>query len=222
MKTRYFGIAALMVVAAAVAFGLSLGDLPARVPVHWNVHGQVDRFAPPWELFVVGPALMAFVMALFALLPIVSPRRFEVDAFATTYLTVMLVVVALQGYVFFIMLRVALGTHVDMPAAIVGGLAVMSILIGNVLGKVRRNFFIGIRTPWTLASERVWYATHRLGAKLIIAAGIAALAMVLAGAAPWLAGIVLAAGYAVPVAYSLACYKKLEREGGLNGPTPVQ
>jgi len=97
------------------------------------------------------------------------------------------------------------------------GVSVLVIVLGNVMGKLRRNFFIGIRTPWTLASERVWYATHRLAGKSMVAAGIlsvgAALAGGVAGFAAWMA--IVLAGFLVPVVYSFVHYKALEREGTL-------
>ena len=107
-----------------------------------------------------------------------------------------------------------MGGAVHGSRAIAGGLCVMSIL----LGKVRRNFYVGIRTPWTLASERVWYATHRLGAKVIVASGVIGLALVVAGVFPLIAVAIAIAGFMVPVVYSLVIYKRLEREGGLDGP----
>jgi len=218
MKARYYGIAALLVVVVSVAFAVALPSLPAQVPVHWNALGRVDRLASPWTLFAVGPGIMAATMALFALLPVLSPRRFELESFERTYLAVMLIIVGLVGYTFLVALEAGLHGTLDVPRALVGGLCVMSILLGNLLGKVRRNFYVGIRTPWTLASERVWYATHRLGAKVIVATGLAGLVLVIAGVFPLIPAAIAIAGFLVPVVYSLVFYKRLEREGGLEGP----
>jgi uncharacterized membrane protein len=88
-------------------------------------------------------------------------------------------------------------------------------LMGNVLGKVRRNFFIGVRTPWTIANEQVWNATHRFAAKTFFAGGIVGLLAVLVRAPFWvpMAAVLIAA--LSPVIYSLVFYKKLEHQGNL-------
>ena len=218
MKARYYAIAALFVIVASAAFLLALPSLPPRVPVHWNAVGQVDRLASPWTLFAVGPGAMAGAMALFALLPVLSPRRFGLESFERTYLAVMLIIVGLLGYTFLVALEAGMHGALDVPRALVGGLCVMSILLGNLLGKVRRNFYVGIRTPWTLASERVWYATHRMGAKVIVATGVIGLVLVIAGVFPLVPVAIAIGGFMVPVVYSLVIYKRLEREGGLDGP----
>lgn len=118
MKMRYYGIATLMIVAAAAAFAWLLPDMPPRVPVHWNAHGDADRFGSPWELLLVGPGAMAAIAILFSVLPWLSPRRFQVEAFERTYLAVMLMIVALVGYVFAVMVWAALHGPVGvLPAA---------------------------------------------------------------------------------------------------------
>jgi uncharacterized membrane protein len=101
-----------------------------------------------------------------------------------------------------------------------GGLCLFFALIGNVLGKVRRNFWMGVRTPWTLASEAVWNQTHRLAAWLFVAAGLLgfALVMVLPPSAVWVLLAVLLPAALLPVVYSLVLYKRLEREGRLEPP----
>ena len=86
-------------------------------------------------------------------------------------------------------------------------------LLGNVLGKVRRNFWIGVRTPWTLASERVWIDTHRFSARLFVAIGIAGFLAILAGAPIVTAVALLLASVLVCVVYSLVHSKRLERRG---------
>jgi uncharacterized membrane protein len=109
------------------------------------------------------------------------------------------------------MLWAASGRSVDVPSAIVGGVCLVSVFMGNVMGKVRRNFFIGIRTPWTLADERVWYATHRLAAKTLVVGGLVGLALTAIGLKGWpLAALV--AGFLVPGFYSFVFSKRLERQ----------
>jgi uncharacterized membrane protein len=95
------------------------------------------------------------------------------------------------------------------------GLFLTFALIGNVLGRVRRNFWMGVRTPWTLASDAVWIPTHRLAAWLFVAFGLAGFVATLLGVSLlWcLAG--LAVVVLVPVAYSLVLYKRLEKQGRL-------
>jgi uncharacterized membrane protein len=98
-----------------------------------------------------------------------------------------------------------------MNRAMFGGLAVFIGLLGNVMGKVRRNFWIGIRTPWTLASERVWHSTHRFAAKTMVIGALLSLGGVFAGLPiPWCLALVMA-GLLVPVLYSLVVYKRYPR-----------
>ena len=97
---------------------------------------------------------------------------------------------------------------------VVAGAYLLFALLGNVLGKVQRNFWVGVRTPWTLASDTVWTQTHRLAAWLFVAGGLVGFAATLAGASGvWLFVGVLVAIAGVPVVYSLVLYKRLERQG---------
>jgi uncharacterized membrane protein len=216
MKMRYYAACALMVAAALAAFFYVLPGLPERVPVHWNLHGEADRYGSPWSLLVLGPVLMAGTMVLFAVLPWLSPKHFEVDSSLRAYLAFMLILVGMFGYFFAVSLWAAMSGPVGAPRAVIGGVCVLSILLGNLMGKVRRNFFLGVRTPWTLASERVWYATHRLAAKTLVAAGVIGLALSLASAPAWLSVAIVALGAVVPAVYSLVHYKRLERAGQLD------
>lgn len=220
MKTRYFAACIALVAVALVATLLAWPHLPDRVPVHWNAHGAVDGYGPRGLLLAIGPGAMLAELMVFAALPALSPGRFALESFTRTYLRIMLAAVALAGYITAILLYAALSGHLDVSGALLGGVSVLIVVLGNVMGKVRRNFFIGIRTPWTLASERVWYATHRLAGKSMVVTGIlsfaAALAGGLAGMAAWIALVL--AGVMIPAAYSFMHYKSLERDGMLEAP----
>jgi uncharacterized membrane protein len=105
--------------------------------------------------------------------------------------------------------------HIAMTRAMMGGLFLFFALLGNVMGRVRRNFYIGVRVPWTLASERVWNDTHRVAAWLFVACGLAGFLIVMTGLPMLAAFAVLSIAVVVPIVYSFVHYKQLERRGAL-------
>jgi uncharacterized membrane protein len=214
MKNRYLMMCAT-VVAATLAFTLAIyAQLPARIPTHWNFQGQIDAFGPRGFVFLHTGFMVGF-MLLWTVLPSLSPKRFTVDTFNATYWHICLVIVVMLGYIQCILVWGAYSPSMPMNRALCGGLATVMALLGNVTGKVRRNFWIGIRTPWTLANERVWYATHRVAAKTMVGAALLSLAGLLAGLPVWMCMAVLLAGPVIPAFFSLQVYKRLERKGNL-------
>jgi uncharacterized membrane protein len=219
MTRKVFILEMLLIAAALALAAIAFPRLPERIPTHWGLNLQPDGYSPRWSIFLVGPAAMAATMLLAWLLPWLSPRQFEVDAFRATYRQVMLMMFLVMTYIYAVMLWAGFGHPVNQGQAIVGGVCLFMALIGNVLGKVRRNFYIGIRTPWTLASERVWNATHRFAARTLVAGGLLGFAFTLLGLHQWPI-FVLLAGALAPVIYSLVYYKQLERRGELGDPLP--
>jgi uncharacterized membrane protein len=215
MKRDYFIAGILLTLTVLAASAILYPHLPPRVPTHWNIHGRVDGYgAKEWAVFL-GPGIMAAMLVLFRLLPWLSPRHFAVDAFRATYLYIMFVLLVFFGYVHALTLWAALTQSLNVGRAILGGLFLLLALLGNLLGKVQRNFYIGVRTPWTIANERVWNATHRLAAKLFVAAGLLGFLVVVAAGWTVASFIVLMIAVLVPVIYSLVYYKQLERRGEL-------
>jgi uncharacterized membrane protein len=103
----------------------------------------------------------------------------------------------------------------DIGRAFIAGMFLFFGLMGNVIGKVRKNFYIGIRVPWTLASDRVWNDTHRMAAWLWVGAGILGFAAIILGAPIlWAVAVLVLAGL-IPVIYSFVHYKSLESRGDL-------
>lgn len=189
-------------------------SLPERIPTHWNLHGEVDEWGSRFPAAFFGPIAMLLFTLLLVVLPRVSPERFRVDAFRDTFNYVMVAVIALFALTHGITLDAA--RHPDALRArwLVAGIFLFFAVIGNVLGKVRRNFWMGVRTPWTLASDHVWVATHRLAARIFVAAGVGGAAAILLGA-PFVAGFaLLMVAVAVPALYSLVLSKRIERGAG--------
>jgi uncharacterized membrane protein len=220
--SRWLGLSLVLTVAALASslyVGLvHVGDLPPRVPVHWDINGKPDQTVPREELvpyLLIAPGTMALMVVLTLILPWLSPRQFEVAPFRKVFNYVMGLLVILFGYIHVLILWSSLDENVSLIRWLLGGLFLFFALLGNVLGKVRRNFWMGVRTPWTLASERVWNQTHRLTAWLFVVYGLAAFAAVLAGVPPiWcLAGLIALA--LTSVVYSLVLYKTLEKQGKL-------
>ncbi len=213
MSTRTASIVVLALFGLALAASLVLyPSLPDRVPVHWNMRGEVNGWAGKTVGSLVLPA--GSLLFLFFILAgeWLSPEHFKVSAFRSAFNYLMVICAALMLYIHILVLASALHPHHFYGRWMIGGVFLFFAWLGNMLGKTRRNFWIGIRTPWTLASDAVWIATHRLGARVFMAVGIlGALGTFLRF--PVLVDVALIGiALLVPVFYSLWLSKRLERE----------
>jgi uncharacterized membrane protein len=205
---------------ATLAVSLYLGWLrpdllPERVPIHWGLEGP-NQFVShdqvlPYLLIV--PGVMGLFVLLSLALPWLSPQQFGIDRFRSTYNYLIALVLTLFAYLHGVALAAGFYPDLNLTRVLVAGMFLFFALIGNQLGKVQRNFYVGVRTPWTLANETVWIRTHRLAAWLITGGSLVGFVAVLAGV-PLLwcfAGLMVLA--VTPVLYSLVLYKRLERQG---------
>jgi len=185
-------------------------SLPDPVPTHWNWRGEVDGYIrKPWGPLVV-PLIQVATIVLLGVLPHISPREMKMDAFAGAYRAV---ITTISVFFFFLVLVTCLvgrGLPVDMNQAVSVASGVLFVVLGNVMTKFRRNFFAGIRTPWTLSNDEVWYRTHRLGGKLFVLSGLCTIAGSLAGLGLTLLLVTLFATVLVVTVYSYVVYKALE------------
>lgn len=216
MTRYYWWFAVVLVVAVWLASSWLYPSLPARIPTHWGIDGKVDGYgAKEWAVFLL-PALIVGLMIFFRFLPALSPKNFEVEPFRSTHLMIMVVTLGLLGFIHGVALYGAMHPDwIGMSRTLFGGMFLFFAAMGNVLGKVRRNFYIGVRTPWTLASERVWADTHRLAAWLLVLGSLVGFGITVTGLPLVAAFIVLMASLLVPVVYSFTHYKRLERRGAL-------
>jgi uncharacterized membrane protein len=202
------GLLGLAVVVSAAVYP----QLPERVATHWNMKGEVDGYGPKWVAAWVMPLTMLGILGLLALLPWLSPKNFEIETFRPTYEFLVILITGLFGYIHLVTLAGALDAEFPVGRVLVAGVFLALACMGNVLGRVRRNFFIGVRVPWTLANERVWNDTHRVAAWVFVIAGLLGFILALADQ--------LAVGFGlfvvlmiVPIVYSFVHYKALERRG---------
>jgi uncharacterized membrane protein len=160
----------VMLVASVWAYASLPAD--AQVPIHWGPDGQPDGYAGKAIGLFLLPAIAAAVAAVFWVLPRIEPRRANLErsgkAYAATWIGVML----LLGGLHLLAISVAMGADLDLTRIVLMGTGALFIVIGNYLPKVRSNFLMGIRTPWTLTSDRSWARTHRLGGRLFVLEGL--------------------------------------------------
>jgi uncharacterized membrane protein len=185
---------ALAVELGIAAYGFSRVPPGAHVAVHWDASGHPNGYGVALWAFLLLPALTAVVSAVFALLPSIEPRRLNLARSAAAYLAVRLSVLALLVAVQAAVVLSAFGVVQSEAVARVvpAAVGVMLAVVGNYLGKVRSNFVFGIRTPWTLSSERSWNRTHRLGGRLFVAVGLTAAATSVF--VPWVGFFVIGVG----------------------------
>lgn len=174
--------AVTLVVNAALLVGLwSL--IPTRVITHWGFDGP-DAWGSKMSLIV--PALMPLVPLLFAwFLPRIDPKKenYARHSYAFT-MTIVAVLVFVEG-LYGVMILSELGVSVDVNSAMVCGLGLLWVVIGNVMPQIKPNLMFGIRTPWTIADEDVWRRTHRFSGKIWVASGLLmAVSNVLPGSLP--------------------------------------
>ena len=189
---------------------LAYPHMPDPVPSHWNAAGTVDGELPKFWGLVIVPTLMIGLTALFAVLPRIDPLRKNYLKFQSWYEGFIL---ALVVFFFIIQLQIILwgmGTQVSPNLTMPVMIGILFICIGFLTEHTEPNWFVGIRTPWTLSSEQVWKKTHARGGTLFKLAGMVSMIGAIAGVDAWLFIIVPALAVAAyTVVYS---YVEFERE----------
>ena len=204
----------IIAIAVAAYTLMVYSSLPDTIPTHWGADGTVNGYGSRGTIFIMPGVTLSLTLLLLAL-PWMSPKNFKLDTFRETYNYMMFIVTAMMGYLSFVIIYMTLHPTWDFTKPMIGGMLIFFALLGNSMGKVKRNFFMGIRTPWTLASDQVWVATHRLGARLMTLGGAAGAVAVLLGAPVLPVFFVFLALVLYPVLYSLLLYKRLEKAGAL-------
>jgi len=165
-------IPALLVIIAVVATLAVYPRLPEQVPTHWNVNGDVDDWSSRlWGSWTI-PLVMAFMLLAFRAFPLIDPRRENYPKFAGAYEGILLIVLLFMLALHLSLLATMLGRPVAILRLMPVGIGLLLVGIGALLPRAHPNWFIGIRTPWTLSNDRVWERTHRVGGYVMIATGV--------------------------------------------------
>ena len=176
-KTNIF-----VLIVITLSFGIGYyfyPQMPHLMASHWGVGGQVNGYVPKfWGLFLL-PIMTLALWLLFLLIPKIDPLKSNIAKFRNYFDGFVALIVLFLFYIYCLTLAWNLGWRFDMKQFLAPAFAVLLYSIGSLLGHSKPNWFIGIRTPWTLSSEVVWEKTNRIGAKLFKVAGVLALGALL-------------------------------------------
>ena len=205
------------IVLELVAVGVSAvayPSLPHRVPTHWDVNGNATAYSSPIVAAIVTPAIIGMLWAFMLVLPAISPRGFRLEQSAGVFYTAMLAVIAFSLAMHVMLIRAALTDGRASIALLFAALGALLAVIGALLRKVKRNFWFGVRTPWTLASDEVWSRTNKLAGHLFVIGGSL---IIIASFVPALRLIslmaILAAIAIASIVYSYVMYRRIEGFG---------
>ncbi len=189
MSTRTTIFTTIFLIGFSVAFSASVFDsLPEQMASHWNAANQVDGYMSRfWGTFLM-PIVATAMLALFLVIPQIDPLKANISKFREYFNAFIALMILFLVYLHVLTLLWNLGfDQFNMGAALMPALGLIFIFAGLMMRKAKRNFFIGIRTPWTLSSDSVWDETHRIGSILFIVSGVLALiGAILVDYAVWL------------------------------------
>lgn len=212
MRSRWFGL-----IVAAVAIAVSIWaypQLPPTVATHWSLSGTPDSFSSRVIAVVIIPAVILVMTGLFQVLPKLDPRRENYSKFFGTYWLICNTVIAFMLIAHAMIVASGIGFPIRIDRLMPVGVGLLFIVLGNYLTRVEPNWFVGIRTPWTLSSDAVWRKTHRTGGYLMVLGGL-----VLAGCAalpprafaPLLVTVILVM-VGIPVVQSYILWKREQHD----------
>lgn len=171
MKTKTLILIMILLMAGLVIFSaLIYARLPESVPTHWNERGEVNGYSSRDTAVFMLPLIMIGTSLLLIFLPRIDPRRRNILQFETTYNLFILVILSFMLFMHVVTLLAGLGVKIDILNLMLPAFAVLEVFMALLFKQARPNFMIGIRTAWTLSSDRVWEKTHQLAARLMWAA----------------------------------------------------
>jgi len=215
MKARTVLIWTIILSIAAIGLGLALEPrFPEQMAIHWNEQGVADgygsRFMGIWFLPLMTIGLTLLLLGI----PRIDPLKKNIDQFKKEYYTFILLFVFFFIYLHGISLLFNLGVQFNLLTVMIPAFAGFFYYIGVMMEKAKRNYFIGVRTPWTLADDEVWNETHRVGAKGFKIGGvITLLGVVFPSLAIWLMMVPLLVVSVFIVVYSYVVFRRLHPNG---------
>ncbi|OGY46494.1 MAG: hypothetical protein A2744_03545 [Candidatus Buchananbacteria bacterium RIFCSPHIGHO2_01_FULL_44_11] len=204
-----------LIALSVVASFYFYANFPDQVPIHWNYQGEIDDYASKEFGAFFFPALILGIYLMFLFIPFLDPKKERYQDFRKAYhvfkAAIIIFMVLIYGYTGL----AGLGYDIPIATVIPSAVGILCIIIGNYLGKIKTNWFMGIRTPWTLSNDEVWNKTNRLGGKMFIVMGLimvfAPLLQMNSEIFWWIFIVSIAVVAIIPIVYSYILYRKIEK-----------
>jgi len=208
-KKIYLIASFLIVIIAFILAGVLYSRMPDRMASHWGLSGEVNGYmSKSWGLFMP-PAIILILFLFFLILPRLDPLKKNIKEFENYYYGFITIIILFLFYIYLLTIFWNQGCKIDIIRFLIPGFAILMYAAGVVMAKSKQNWFLGIRTPWTLSSEIVWNKTHQLGAKLFETSAIISLiGFFVKQYAIWLIIIPVILSAITAFIYSYLIYKK--------------
>jgi uncharacterized membrane protein len=215
ISNKTANILILSIIILAVVVGILVYPyVPDRVASHWNARGQVDGYMTKfWGIFLL-PIIMTGIFFLYFLIPAIDPLKSNIESFRKYYNAFWIFLFTFFLYIFLMTVAWNLGYHFKFTFFLDPALAIFWYFIAILLAKSKRNWFVGIRTPWTLSSDEVWEKTHKLGSMLFKIAAILSLFSIFFNGSSLAVGFIIFPVIAISVItviYSYFAFKKIKQ-----------
>lgn len=214
-KIKLYDIFSLLIIfSVAISAHYFNGLLPETVITHWGYNGQADGWGDKSVLVVFVPFLIIGLYLLFRFLPKMDPKKENYLRFDSAYHAFKLLIVAFLAIIYFISIYSNLGYEISISDTMTWLMGALFIAIGFLIKNVKQNWFMGIRTPWTLSNEEVWKKTHLLAQKVFVIGGICFVFMpyISPSYVPIIFIFVLVMIIGLSYGYSYWLYRKLEKK----------
>lgn len=210
MKTKLLVLKLIIIVYMFVLWYYFYPVLPSIMPIHWNYAWVADNFAPKLRALLMFPILSLGIFTMFYFLPKLDPKKANYPKFEKAWEAFQISLLVFFAYIYTISIYATLNPEINMWKYMMIWLWILFIIMGNYMWKIRRNYFIWIRLPWTIDNEEVWNKTHRLWGKCFMIAWLIFLINAFLNLNPAIVfGLIISSVLIIPVVYSYLEFKKI-------------
>jgi len=211
-KNIYLFIRILFVVAMFVAGIFFYKDLPEMIPTHWGINGKIDDYSKKEFFVFLIPAITLAMVAIFKIGQLMDPKKERYELFKKEWEIIQTSIVVFMSYMYFITIYLSFNQTQRIEPLLFIGMGILFMLIGNYMGKIRQNYTVGFKLPWTIDNEEVWNKTNRLGGYMFVLLGIVFLieSYILWNPAYVIVSFLLITIF-IPTIYSYVLYRKLKK-----------
>lgn len=201
----------IMLILPFVFIAIYWDQFPDQIPTHFGMNGEPDDYSSKeLGLFLIS-GINVVLYFVFLIIPKIDPSRANYALFLDKYRIIRLILHLFFTFVFFSIAVYSLGVKFNTSLFVMYGVLLLFLLLGNYMGNVRHNYFIGVRTPWTLANEEVWTKTHRLTARIWVYSSLVMMVVLPFVSNPdWLFGPFIAVISIIPIMYSYIIFRKIK------------